>query len=270
MIDDALRKAGLARLLRLLITLSIPPLWFEIAVLHYRGSFQSRYMVIPVASLPPAFLGGIISNLTADDHRSRLVMRPVALELATLGIAGTFFHLRGVQRQMGGFENWQYNVMTGPPFPAPPHVAIAGILATLASTPPDQIDNKDLIQWIRACNTFAYALLAIEAGYEHYKGYFFNKVMFTPVILSPTLMLIHMGAMTGNNTFRGLEKWLSLAAAVAGLIGFRFHIKNLQYRTGGISWQNLFYGAPVVAPLQLTSQGLLGFLAAFFDEEERE
>ena len=47
-----LGRAGLARLLRLGVTLAIPPLWYEITLLHYRGAFQNRFMSVPVLSLP--------------------------------------------------------------------------------------------------------------------------------------------------------------------------------------------------------------------------
>jgi hypothetical protein len=53
---------------------------------------------------------------------------------ATLGLVGAFFHARGVARQMGGWRNWQQNVLSGPPVPAPPAftgLAIAGIGALL-------------------------------------------------------------------------------------------------------------------------------------------
>jgi hypothetical protein len=51
---------------------------------------------------------------------------------------------------------------------------------------------------------------------------------------------------------------------VGGLVGFGFHVLNVRRRSGGFSWQNFFYGPPVVAPLQLTGQGILGLLAAAF------
>src|SRR5215207_4705349 len=39
----ALDQLGLLRLLRLMVAGSIPPLWYEIALLHYRGRFQSGF-----------------------------------------------------------------------------------------------------------------------------------------------------------------------------------------------------------------------------------
>jgi hypothetical protein len=50
-------------------------------------------------------------------------------------------------------------------------------------------------------------------------------------------------------------------AALAGLVGTTFHLFNVGKRVGGFSFQNLFYSAPVGAPMALTLSGAVGFLA---------
>src|SRR5687768_10815288 len=110
-----LRRVGLARSLRLWLILAIPPLWYEIAVLHYRGSFQNRFMWTPIVGLPAVFAAGVASGLNRDEYRSRDILRPFAWAMTAVGMLGTLFHLRGIARQMGGFYNWKYNIPTGPP-----------------------------------------------------------------------------------------------------------------------------------------------------------
>src|SRR5919198_2985748 len=105
-----LRRVGLPRLLRFGLVLAIPPLWYEIAVLHYRGAFQNRFMWVPVLSLPAVVGSGLASGLKKDERRSRDFFRPFAWLMTIVGTAGTFFHVRGIARQMGGFYNWKYNV----------------------------------------------------------------------------------------------------------------------------------------------------------------
>jgi hypothetical protein len=51
------------------------------------------------------------------------------------------------------------------------------------------------------------------------------------------------------------------ASALTGLIGTGFHIYNVTKRPGGISWVNLFYAAPLGAPMALLLSGLFGFAA---------
>jgi hypothetical protein len=261
---QTLRQVGLARLLRLGVAGAIPPLWLEIVILHFRGSFHSRFMWIPILSLPPVLASGASSALLQDERRARAIFRPLAWVMAGVGTAGTLFHLRGVGRQMGGFYNWRYNAVTGPPLPAPPQVALLGLLGALASAPPARGETRRLVRWMRVVDALSYVLLMIEAGYNHWMGGYFNKVMYTPIILSPLLALTHLAALAHVRAARAVEGPLSVVATVAGLVGFGFHIWNINRRTGGFGWQNLFYGAPMVAPLQLAGQGILGLLAAVF------
>ena len=115
----------------------------------------------------------------------------------------------------------------------------------------------------------AQLLLTIEAGYSHYQNYYANPVQYAPVLLAPALAAAQVAAAASSNPTRHIgrraEVLLSGAATLAGLVGCTFHVKNVRSRSGGFSWQNLFYGAPLVAPLQLSGQGLLGLLAAYFD-----
>jgi hypothetical protein len=262
------RRSGLARLLRLLTAVSIPPLWLEIAILHYRGSFQSPYMWIPVISLPAVMVSGLVSGLTRDERRSRSIFLPFALVMMVLGMVGTLFHLRGVKRQMGGFHNWKYNVMTGPPFPAPMQVMLTGALATAASLPPTQDETRRIVKLIHLINIPSYLLFGLEAGWNHWMGGYYNKAMFVPVTLSPTLAVIETASLANPRTARSWQLPLSALAVIAGLVGFSFHLWNISKRQSGWSWQSLFYGPPTAAPLQLTAQGIAGLLASYYEEHE--
>jgi hypothetical protein len=268
-----LRRLTLPYLLRLLVTLSIPPLWLEIALLHFRGSFHSRAMWIPLMTLPAVLVGGITSALMGNEQRARRLFRPLAWLMTLVGTAGTFFHLRGIGRQMGGFYNWKYNVATGPPFPAPPQVAIMGSLGVLASARPSAQEKRRLVRWLNMADFLAYGLFAIEVGYNHWWGSFFNLAMYLPLLLTPVLAVVHLFSLLGRRTARSVQVVLSLVAALIGLVGFLFHLYNLIGRRQGVfdrdrhvRWQNLFYGPPTMAPLQLIAQGAMGLLAALFDE----
>ncbi len=47
----------------------------------------------------------------------------------------------------------------------------------------------------------------------------------------------------------------------SGASGLGFHLLNLLRRPGKLTWQNLFYGAPLLAPFALSLAGLLGLAA---------
>jgi hypothetical protein len=269
-----LGRVGLARLLRLGLTLAIPPLWYEITLLHYRGSFHSKFMWVPVLSFPAVIVSGVASSLKKDERRSRFLFRPFAWWMTAMGTLGTLFHLRGIARQMGGYFNWKYNVVTGPPFPAPMQVALLGLLGTVASRRISNIplksghkEEQNILYWARWINSLSYLFVGIEAGYYHWTGNFFNRLMFTPVVLSPVMALVQLACFWHSRLARSLELPLSVLTTFVGLVGFSFHIGNLLGRPRGLSWQNLFYGPPLMAPLQLTAYGALGALYALFSEE---
>ncbi len=105
----------------------------EAGLLHFRGSFQNPFMLLPVTAPPvaAALIGAtaLLPETPAPLHRTaRWWLRLTAL----LGFAGAGFHIYGVSRGMGGWRNWSQNVLSGPPIPAPPSftgLAIAGLAA---------------------------------------------------------------------------------------------------------------------------------------------
>jgi len=104
----------------------------EVALLHYRGSFQNPFMWLPV-SLPP-IAAAVTAHAAAERSapRRRRFARAWLRLTAWLGIGGVFFHGYGVSRAMGGWRNWRQNVLDGPPLPAPPSfsaLALAGLAA---------------------------------------------------------------------------------------------------------------------------------------------
>ena len=111
----------------------------------------------------------------------------------------------------------------------------------------------------RAAGTLAFSVLA-DSSVEHYRGSFKNKAMFTPLIVSAlTLGMSLHGTADKRPLTHGVRDTTYLLAAVTGLLGSGFHLYNVGKRTGGFSWQNLFYGAPLGAPIAILLAGLIGF-----------
>jgi hypothetical protein len=104
----------------------------EVALLHYRGSFQNPFMWLPV-SLPPV-AAALTAKAAAERSapRRRRFARAWLRLTAWLGIGGVGMHAYGVSRAMGGWRNLRQNVLDGPPLPAPPSfsaLALAGLAA---------------------------------------------------------------------------------------------------------------------------------------------
>lgn len=100
-----------------------------------------------------------------------------------------------------------------------------------------------------------------DSGLEHYRGAFQNPAMYVAP-LAATATLTHSLQLTGrpNGTGRA-GRWLSVIAFITGITGTGYHIYNLLKREGGIDWLNLFYGAPIGAPIALSLAGLAGLAA---------
>ena len=91
----------------------------EVALLHFRGAYNSPFMYLPV-SIPPlsAALMGVAAVGRA--RRPRRLTRWLLRLTGLLGPVGVLLHLRGVSRGMGGWHNLRQNLLNGPPIPAPP------------------------------------------------------------------------------------------------------------------------------------------------------
>ncbi|MBV8917721.1 hypothetical protein [Bradyrhizobium sp.] len=111
----------------------------------------------------------------------------------------------------------------------------------------------------RAAGTLAASVLA-DSSIEHYRGSFKNRAMVTPLIVSAmTLATSIHGTSDMRPSAHKARDITYLLAAATGLLGTGFHFYNVGKRVGGFSWQNLFYGAPLGAPMAILLSGLLGF-----------
>jgi hypothetical protein len=121
----------------------------------------------------------------------------------------------------------------------------------------------------RAAGMLAMSVLA-DSGIEHYRGSFQNKAMFTPLIVSAlTLGISVHGTADRRQAAHLMRDTTYLLAAATGLIGTGFHIYNVAKKAGGFSWQNLFYGAPLGAPMAILLSGLIGFCSERVRETPR-
>lgn len=107
-------------------------------------------------------------------------------------------------------------------------------------------------------------LVAFEVYYEHYKGSFGNKMMWSPIVVTPPIVA---AGIAGVFSRRVAKTWLPITSAIyvlTGLIGFFFHVRGVHRRPGG--WHeatyNVVMGPPTVAPGLFAMVGGMGLLAA--------
>lgn len=98
-----------------------------------------------------------------------------------------------------------------------------------------------------------------DSGLEHYRGSFQNRLMYLPLgVAAVTLAASAFGMMDDRAKSHAARDGLYGLAALTGATGLGFHAYNIMKRPGGLSWINLFYAAPVGAPLALLLAGVLG------------
>jgi hypothetical protein len=108
-----------------------------------------------------------------------------------------------------------------------------------------------------------------EIYIEHYKASFGNKWMWSPVIVTPPVVVAGVGGVFSR---RWAKIWLPITAAIYtanGLMGEYFHARGVARKPGG--WKNASYnvpmGPPIAAPGLMCIVGAMGLLAAVLRRE---
>ncbi|WP_298255791.1 hypothetical protein [Bradyrhizobium sp.] len=104
----------------------------------------------------------------------------------------------------------------------------------------------------------SFSVLA-DSGVEHYRGSFQNRAMYIPLGVSALALAASLfGVVDTRARSHAVRDSIYGLAAMTGVIGLGFHGYNILKRPGGVSWLNLFYAAPVGAPVALALAGALG------------
>ncbi len=101
-----------------------------------------------------------------------------------------------------------------------------------------------------------------DSSIEHYRGMFNNKAMVLPLLASAATLVSSLhGAHDETPTGHRVRHGVAAISGMIGMIGGGFHLYNVTKRDGGLSWHNLFYGAPLGAPYALILAGVMGTAA---------
>ncbi len=117
---------------------------------------------------------------------------------------------------------------------------------------------------------FAALVTTSEIYIEHYKASFGNKMMWSPIIVTPPLVVAGVAGVFS-------KKWAKTALPVTaaiytlnGLVGEYFHIRGVARKPGGfkLASYNLPMGPPISAPGLMSVVGGMGLLAALLRRED--
>jgi hypothetical protein len=109
-----------------------------------------------------------------------------------------------------------------------------------------------------------------EVYAEHYRASFGNKMMWSPILVTPPVVV---AGVAGVYSRRWAKTALPIASAVYaadGLIGQFFHVRGVARRPGGFhqASYNIPMGPPIVAPGLMSIVGFMGLLAAVLRRED--
>lgn len=112
-------------------------------------------------------------------------------------------------------------------------------------------------------------LSGLEVTYEHYRGSYSRRIMYTPVLLSAALLGAGLAAFKSKRAARTLLPVVSIITLADCIIGFYFHVRGIQRKPGGwrIPVVNMVMGPPVFAPLLFGTSAYLGLIACYLRRE---
>src|SRR5579863_8896133 len=292
--DQHIREGRFQRSLSLITAFSSLVAGLEVTYEHYQGSYSQRIMYSPLLLTPLMVIAGVWGAFNRKVARTFLPL--ISLITMLDGIVGFFFHIRGIHRKPGGWRIPIFNVIMGPPLFAPLLFATSGFLGIITSLlrregstrSPLALPKTDWIEWlpgvvkqrgivleqdvregrfqrILGVATAVSAFFSgIESLYSHYKNNFQYKIQWTPILVTPVVMIAGFGTVWSSKIARTLLPITSLLALINGAMGFFYHARGIWRRPGGLKkpWYNIMYGPPIFAPLLFSASGFLGLLAS--------
>jgi hypothetical protein len=110
----------------------------------------------------------------------------------------------------------------------------------------------------------------LEVAYEHYRGSYSRRVMYTPVILSALLAIAGFAGFFSRRAARTVLRLVSFVTLIDAAIGFYFHLRGIKRKPGGwrLPMTNMIMGPPIFAPLLFGTSAYLGLVASYLQREE--
>ena len=116
----------------------------------------------------------------------------------------------------------------------------------------------------------AAAVTTAEIFLEHYKASFGNRWMWSPIIVTPPVVVAGIMGVWSKRWAKTILPATALVYTVNGLLGEFFHARGVARRPGGwkLASYNLPMGPPISAPGLMTLVGGMGLLAAVLRRED--
>jgi hypothetical protein len=106
--------------------------------------------------------------------------------------------------------------------------------------------------------------LGLEIYFEHYRGSFADKWMWTPIALTPLLSAAGLAGVRSERAATTILPAISALYCLDGVVGVYTHVQGIRKRPGGFRepLYNIVMGPPLLAPGSLALVGAMGLTAA--------
>jgi hypothetical protein len=133
----------------------------------------------------------------------------------------------------------------------------------------DNVANGRVQRLLAATTALSAPALGAEIYFEHYKGSFGDKWMWTPLVLTPPLTAAGLAGVVSERAAKTALPLVSALYFLDGLAGIWTHVEGIRKRPGGFreAHYNLVMGPPLLAPGSLALVGALGMAAAIVKRE---
>jgi hypothetical protein len=116
----------------------------------------------------------------------------------------------------------------------------------------------------------AAVITTTEVYVEHYRASFGNKMMWSPIVVTPPVVVAGVAGVFSRRWAKGALPVTSALYALVGLVGQYYHARGVARRPGG--WElwtyNVPMGPPIAAPGLMSIVGGMGLLAAILRRED--
>lgn len=122
------------------------------------------------------------------------------------------------------------------------------------------------------CGLTAFSALVTTAEVyaEHYRASFGNKMMWSPIVVTPPVVIAGIAGVYNKRWAKTVLPIASAVYAADGLIGEYYHARGVARRPGGFAQAsyNIPMGPPIMAPGLMSIVGAMGVLAALLRRED--
>jgi hypothetical protein len=145
-------------------------------------------------------------------------------------------------------------------------------LVTLVCEVDERVRDGRFQRWMALIAGFSGLLSGFEVTFEHYRGSYSRRIMYTPVILSGLLAVTGFVSFKSGRIARSVLPVVSALTLLDGAVGTYFHFRGIQRKPGG--WRlplvNIVMGPPLFAPLLFSTSGYLGLVAVFLRRDDSD